>query len=348
MDTGFGLAKILLGIATLGLVPAIVPPFIDWMPPPDFEELRKSKQRRARPEGYPWSDLTYEDSKENLSADLSWYERLYFKYYPWSDLTYDDSKKLKRKLSADLSWYERLYLFWTTPVVLFYADKIMGFICALMFTLWFWAHRQAAAKGSSGKHRIYIMPLKASSNLDLEPLQGVELALCVYFGSKLLKKCGQICCAVVHDWKEKRDVLVGFFSSFWNILDVGEIIAFFIGIAFRVSCRNDKGCMATRRGAKGGVILNDAAGNVTAGEASYEGESWNQWSLAYGICLCIVWFRVLRSCRDPHFLSDTREDKPATMKCGSCVSRCIYPPKHAISQVLIPRQIRVCSGHSCW
>jgi len=280
MDTGFGLAKILLGIATLGLVPAIVPPFIDWMPPPNFEELRTSKQRRARPEGYPWLDLTYEDSKENLSADLS--------------------------------WYERLYLFWTTPVVLFYADKIMGFICALMFTLWFWAHRQAAAKGSSGKHRIYIMPLKASSNLDLEPLQGVELALCVYFGSKLLKKCGQICCAVVHDWKEKRDVLVGFFSSFWNILDVGEIIAFFIGIAFRVSCRNDKGCMATRRGAKGGVILNDAAGNVTAGEASYESESWNQWSLAYGICLCIVWFRVLRSCHDPRFLCDTREDKPAT------------------------------------
>jgi hypothetical protein len=283
MDTGFGLAKILLGIATLGLVPAIVPPFIDWMPPPDFEELRTSKQRRARPEGYPWSNLTYEDSK--------------------------------KKLWPNTSWYERLYLFWTTPVVLFYADKIMGFICALMFTLWFLAHRQAAAKGSSGKHRIYIMPFKASSNLDLEPLQGVELALCIYFGSKLLKKCGQICCAVVHDsaGKEKRDVLVGFFSSFWNILDVGEIIAFFIGIAFRVSCHNDKGCMATRRGAKGAVILNDAAGNVTAGEASYESESWNQWSLAYGISLCIVWFRVLRSCHDPRFLSDTREDKPATI-----------------------------------
>jgi hypothetical protein len=196
--------------------------------------------------------------------------------------------------------------------VVFYADKIMGFICALMFTLWFWAHRQAAAKDSSGKHRIYIMPLTVSSNLDLEPLQGVELALCVYFGSKLLKKCGQIWCAVVHDWEEKWDVLVRFFSSFWNILDVGEILAFFIGIAFRVSCNNDKGCMATRRAAKGGDILNDAAGNVSAGEASYKSESWNQWSLAYGICLCIVWFRVLRSCHDPRFLCDTREDKPAT------------------------------------
>jgi hypothetical protein len=294
MDTGFGHAKILLGIATLGLVPAIVPKFddwmppridwmlprIDWMPPPDFEELRTSKQRRARPKGYPWSD--------------------------------EDSKKLKKKLSADLSWYEILFLFWTTPVVVFYADKIMGFICALMFTLWFWAHRQAVAKDSSGKHRIYIMPLTVSSNLDLEPLQGVELALCVYFGSKLLKKCGQIWCAVVHDWEEKWDVLVRFFSSFWNILDAGEILAFFIGIAFRVSCNNDKGCMATRRAAKGGDILNDAAGNVSAGEASYKSESWNQWSLAYGICLCIVWFRVLRSCHDPRFLCDTREDKPAT------------------------------------
>ena len=150
MDTGLGHAKILLGIATLGLVPAIVSPLIDWMPPPDFEELRTSKQRRARPEGYPWSDLTYEDSKENLSADLSWYERLYFKYYPWSDLTYDDSKKLKRKLSADLSWYEILYLFWTTPVVLLYADKVVSLCFTLMFTVWFVAHRQAVDSGQHG------------------------------------------------------------------------------------------------------------------------------------------------------------------------------------------------------
>ncbi len=248
MNTYTGLAKILLGIVTLGLVPAIFPTFVNWTPPPDFEEARRSKQRRTRPKGYYWSD--------------------------------EDSRKLLMKLLADLSWYEILYLFWTTPVVLLYADKVVSLCFTLMFTVWFVAHRQAV---DSGQHGMPIIPFTVSSNLDVEPLQGVELALCIFFSSSLLREVIDVLCRMVSNWDKKWAELLRYASTFWNLLDWGEVVVFFVGISYRVACKaHGNGCMSSRR--------------AGADAEEYKPETWNEWSMAYAVCLCIAWFRTLRSC----------------------------------------------------
>ena len=287
MNTGTGLAKILLGIATLGFVPALYPTFVSWTPPPVSEQMRGSKQRRVMPKGYPWSGLTNEKSAKRLV------------FFFW--------------------WYERLYLFWTTPVVLFYADKVVGLCVTVMFTVWFVAHRQAI---SSGQHSfIAIMPFKLSSNLEVEPLQSVELALCLYFASSLLREFLEILIAVVRHWDEKKKfpVIKRYFSKFWNVLDLSEIVAFFVGIGYRLSCKAH-GCMSTRR--------------AGADAEEYKDEVWNVWSMAYAICLCIAWFRTLRSCDSP-----VTNFRNVHKKCFWFFYVFLYPSKHAIPQVLIPRLI---------
>ncbi len=149
-------------------------------------------------------------------------------------------------------WYERLYLFWTCPVVLFHTDKIICVCINLMFNAWFVAHRQAVGSEE------YSMPIpfKVSSNLDncaaaatisnatisktctkpqAEPLQGVEIALCIYYGCSLLREVTETMCEMAFKWENKMDVLKEYISSFWNVLDVGEIIAVVAGIFYRVT-----------------------------------------------------------------------------------------------------------------
>ena len=130
--------KILLGIATVGLLPALRPGYVHWSDPPISESMRRSRQRRLRPEGYPWKG--------------------------------DTEEKKQQKLRANISVFERWCLFWTTPIVLFYVDRIMYVAFTLMFSIWFVAHRQAV---DSGEHKIIIMPFNLSRNLDIEPLQSL-------------------------------------------------------------------------------------------------------------------------------------------------------------------------------
>jgi hypothetical protein len=273
MNTLNGMLRILLGIATLGLVPAFRPEFIHWEPPPKSEQMRGSRQRRVRPEGYPWSEET-----EEMNT---------------------------KKLLARFWWYERLYLFWTCPVVLFHADKIICICINLMFTFWFVAHRQAvdakavaAGIGGLGEHSITLIPFKVSSNLDIEPLQGVEIALCIYYGCSFVREITEILCEL-EDWENSRDLLKKYISSFWNVLDVGEILAFLAGIYYRVTVAS----------APHQTPALDAQGY------KYKDEEWTNWSLAYAACLFIAWFRVLRSC---FALPKTSK------KFGFCVSRFLY------------------------
>jgi hypothetical protein len=268
--------KILLGIATFGLLPAFRPGYVHWSDPPISESMRRSRQRRWRPEGYPWKS-------DRLPAE-----------------------KKKQLLKALFSWTERWCLFWTTPIVLFYVDKIMYVAFTLMFSIWFVAHRQAV-DSDSGEHKIIIMPFRVSRNLDEESLQSVEIALCIYFGSSFLREVTEVLCELgtAATLQQKVDVLVDYFSSLWNVLDVGEIIAFCVGIGYRVS-------IAARLSALAGKISFDefipastttpalttttpAPGSGEGSGGEYQGELWTNWSMAYGICLSIAWFRVLRS-----------------------------------------------------
>jgi hypothetical protein len=260
MNTVSGLAKILLGVATLGLVPAFFPKFVFWMPPPVSEQMRRSKQRRATPEG-------------------------------WSGLTDSDAQK---KLADSFSWYERLYLFWTTPIVIFVFDKINSLCITLMFTIWFVAHRQAV---SSGQHRISIMPVQVSPNIDVEPLQGVEVYLCIYFACSCVRELIQILCEIAADAGHSSLLLIveHYFLNFWNVLDIGEIIAFFVGIGFRVHCEGSS-CMSNRRKGQnvGGETLPGGGDGVSADAQELTSGTWSTWSMAYGICLFFSWFRVLK------------------------------------------------------
>ena len=202
--------------------------------------------------------------------------------------------------------FERWCLFWTTPIVLFYVDRIMYVAFTLMFSIWFVAHRQAV---DSGEHKIIIMPFNLSRNLDIEPLQRVEIALCIYFGSQFLREVTELLCELgtAATWPKKGVVIVDYCSSFWNVLDMGEIIAFFVGIGYRVDLRPyylyfyyamldavmDPKDMPIR-----GHVLEATPPPTfftTPPPDEYQGEAWTHWSMAYGICLSIAWFRVLRS-----------------------------------------------------
>jgi hypothetical protein len=265
MNTVSGLVKILLGVATLGLVPAFFPKFVFWMPPPVSEQMRRSKQRRAIPEGYPC--LMDSNSEKEGKAQ----------------------KKPSEKLAATFSWYERLYLFWTTPIVIFVFDKINSLCITLMFTIWFVAHRQAV---SSGKHRISIMPLELSPDLDVEPLQGVEIYLCIYFACSCARELTEILCEIAAGaGNAGLQVLIvkHYFFNFWNVLDIGEVLAFFVGIGFRVQCEGSS-CMSTRRKGDG----QGGGDGVGAGAQEYTSRMWSTWSMAYGVCLFFSWFRVLK------------------------------------------------------
>ena len=279
MNTIEGMLRILLGIATLGLVPAFIPDFLRWDPPPKSEQMRRSRQRRVIPVGYPWAEL------EEMNAE----------------------EVNKRSLSGCFSWYERMYLFWTCPTVLFHTDKIICACINLIFTTWFVAHRQAVG---SGEHSIPIpLPFKVSSNLDnctaaatisnakisqtctkpqAEPLQGVEICLCIYYGCSFLREVTEIMCALAVKWENKLDVLKNYISSFWNVLDLAEIMAFVVGILYRVTTSIPVQSQ-TRRSLTNSSAVTDAQ------EYTYKDEEWTNWSMAYGACLFIAWFRVLRS-----------------------------------------------------
>jgi hypothetical protein len=306
MNTINGMVWILLGIATLGLLPALWQNCIHWEPPPNTEQMRGSRQRRVRPKNYPWPDKTEE--------------------------------MVEKELLACFSWYERLYLFWTCPVVLFHTDKIICVCINLMFTFWFVAHRQAvnpdavaADVGGLGEHSITLIPFKVSSNLDIEPLQGVEIALCIYYGCSFVREITEILCEL-DDWEILlRDYevpyvrlqwfcdkcypfyyeLKKYISSFWNVLDISEIVAFLAGICYRVTMRD----LLLRNGG-GGTSPPQTTPTPDEQEYKYKDEEWTNWSLAYGACLFIAWFRVLRSCYA----------LPKTSKTfGFCVSRFLYP-----------------------
>jgi hypothetical protein len=250
--------KILLGIATFGLLPAFRPGYVHWSDPPTSESRRRSRQRRKRPEGYPWKN----------------------------------DSNTKEKLKKSLTSRERFDLFWTTPLVLWYLDKIIYTAFILTFSIWFVAHRQAFG---SGDHQVkHLLPFKLSSNLDMEPLQGVEIALCIYFGSATIREWTELLCELgtAKGLSKKQNVIMDYLFSIWNVLDMGEIIAFCAGIGYRVDLRPYYLYLYNSH------VLETTPDGLGSGEGSggeYRGEKWTNWSMAYGICLSIAWFRVLRS-----------------------------------------------------
>ena len=51
LDSWAGTLKIILGILSVGLLPALFPNFIEWSLPPLCESVRRKTQRRSIPAG---------------------------------------------------------------------------------------------------------------------------------------------------------------------------------------------------------------------------------------------------------------------------------------------------------
>ena len=71
METPAGLWKIISGILTLGIGPALNIDWVDWVIPPISQQLRRSLQKRTRPIGYPFKGKENE-KEENLTWGSQW------------------------------------------------------------------------------------------------------------------------------------------------------------------------------------------------------------------------------------------------------------------------------------
>ena len=265
----------------------------DWMPPPTSESMRRSKQRRFTPKGFP-----YLRNKEDTAEKKKMWDIYVDANFPIADQQkekglkeHEITARLKVLSSEQLSdfwdpsfmWYERLYLFWITPIVLFYTDKIVALCMTLVFTLWF-----VAARYGSEKILQPPLPFKVPEDLNVEPLQGVEIMLCIYFASSYVREATEVLLDMAQNWENKWQVIKEYLSDFWNMLDMGEIFFFFVGVGFRVNCqmRGDE-CTSIRR-----KIASDSDSGA---DVVQHGDAWVNWSMCYGLCLFIMWFRVLRS-----------------------------------------------------
>ena len=165
MDNTPGMWKIISGILTFGIGPALYNDWVDWTIPPLSQALRRSLQKRTRPKGYPFTS-NEKDKFKILDPPLEERPIAAFDGY-WK---------------STFSWYERLYLFWNTPVVLFFADKMVSLAVTLCFTLWFVAHRQHM------DHVVWIIPMETSPSLsETKELFDMEICLCVYFAASFVR-----------------------------------------------------------------------------------------------------------------------------------------------------------------
>ena len=127
-----------------------------------------------------------------------------------------------------------------------------------------------------------------------------EIILVVYFSASVLRELTQM--FILYHLSHRYTLFISYFTDIWNLLDVGEILAFFVGFAFRVHCQNNT-CsigesskdvnsttsLAPCRGRGVGDSVSDGSTDNSDAE-----EYW-PWAMAYGFCLFLSWFRFMRA-----------------------------------------------------
>ena len=161
----------------------------------------------------------------------------------------------------------------------------------ILFTGWFVWHRQRA-EGLEGR-----------DDLKNKDIQDIEIVLAVYFGASFVREATQlfIICA------NQATIANGFgryFMDFWNILDMLEILAFFLGFGYRIDCYQslDKSkcytCLVDcqdYRNFTNSTSSSDMPNLPLVQSPLEDSENWERWSFCYGCCLFVAWFRVLRA-----------------------------------------------------
>ena len=113
MNTFSGTLKIMGGIVSGGILPALVTSWVDWEPPPASEWMRLSKQRRTTPCGYPHNPSKNDTlkaiyNKQGKSVEEE--ERRFEHLLP---------RELEQEWSVTFTLFERLKLFWYNSLIIF-------------------------------------------------------------------------------------------------------------------------------------------------------------------------------------------------------------------------------------
>ena len=117
MNSFWGTLKITLGIVFgFGILPALVPGWVDWEPPPPCESMRLSKQRRKTPLGYPHdqkknvilNEILKNDKKRDLKNDSN-QKHILMEVQGSKDLL---PQELEELWAPTFSGWEKLQLFW--------------------------------------------------------------------------------------------------------------------------------------------------------------------------------------------------------------------------------------------
>ena len=158
----------MLGILSMGLLPAIFPSYLEWTKPPISDGMRRRTQRRSIPDGFPHSpgennilvqryrqqldcidpgneiSATMEKRRSDASSvgdmKLSHLERkvlaLLKKRKKEENLEGCSEAKLHEVWQPTFSMSERWHLFVCAPITLFYANVIVMNAVTAGFTTW--------------------------------------------------------------------------------------------------------------------------------------------------------------------------------------------------------------------
>ena len=114
-----------------------------------------------------------------------------------------------------------------------------------------------------------------------------------YFAMSFLREMAQL--GIALGLKSGVNGLTDYILDFWNILDLGSLSAFFVGLFLRMECINDVSVCswgdstAVQRKEEGSdAVVSDTSSLLAP-------SPFESWALCYAICLLCCWFRVLRS-----------------------------------------------------
>ncbi len=273
MNTKMGMLKLIGGILSVGLLPAFVPQFISWDPPPVCEKARRRTQLRARPRGYPFKPSDnhhYSEAKPGFFKD--------FKGKEMPDKTVEDysPQELEKLWAETFTALQRFKLFWSAPIVIFLFNAVWTTAATVVFYIWFYTER-------IGPSRFTAQTDADVANSDSWRV-GVEITMACYFYLNILRE-GLQCTGEMFDAKSWYIGLWIYLFDFWNMFDILSIVTFAIGHGLRKG-QEVNGMLienATEVGFPPHFFV------VSGTETPYEA-----WALFYSLSIFCLCFRVLR------------------------------------------------------
>ena len=296
-STNVSIMRIVLGLASFGILPAFFPSWIKFTSPPLTEATRRRTQRRARPRGYPFWPMHNELLAQNFAkaqdaeratraklregAGLTQKEREKYrsieKYLEFIDEAKDDGRvqgfiddrevdrKVREFWDFTFTGWQRWGCFMSAPIVLFFFNIFVNFAATIFFSCWFVLTQLEPnrLKGESAS-------VKDGGGV----VTTEEAVMMVFFSSSLFKETFQALLAMTSGGSSET-LWNLFFSRYldkWDFLDLCAVFAFFVGFFLRIAQYDVE---------------------LVVEETKYS-TAWGFWCLAYAVALFCCWIRLLR------------------------------------------------------